>query len=355
MHDPVYRLPPDELEPEVTYSARLFAAMADERDWGHVPLGLEVLHGRGIKGKGVTVAILDTGIDTAHPDLADRVLAGKDFTGGNGYGDEQGHGSHCAGIVAASTNGDGLIGAAPEARLLVGKVLDDSGSGRSSWIAAGIRWAADSGADIVSLSLGGPGADTATREAIRYAVAKGVWVVAAAGNSGKAGDNFPGHYTESCAVAAVGQDLKRASFSTLNDGNDIAAPGVSILSTLPGGRYGRMSGTSMATPYVAGCLALVRGSLKAAGKPIPPQSAMLDALGRTARDLASAGPDAETGAGLIETAKLLELLMGTPTTPRPGRRVCRVVLDGDVLSVAVDDRQFSANIEPGGKLSGTWS
>ena len=338
-HDPVYRLPPDELEPEVTYSARLFAAMADERDWGHVPLGLEVLHGRGVRGAGVLVAVLDTGIDKAHPDLRERVAGGHDFTGGADWTDNQNHGTHCSGIVAAATNGDGLIGAAPEAKLLVGKVLDDSGSGRSSWIAAGIRWAAEGGADVISLSLGGPGTDAATREAIRFAVSKGCWVVAAAGNTGKADDNFPGHYAESCAVAACDKQLRRATFSTINVENDIAAPGVSILSTLPGGRYGQMSGTSMATPYVAGCLALVRGELKRLGRPVPPQSGMIAALKRTARDLGLNGTDGETGAGLVEPAKLLAELIGVtgPVTPPPGAYPARKVTGG----VRVDGVQVS--------------
>jgi subtilisin len=354
-HDPVYRLPPDELEPEKTFKSFALAE-AERRDYWHALLGVEVLHGRGVRGAGEVVAVLDTGADSGHPDLSGRIVGGKDFTGGGDWGDYQGHGTHVAGLVAASLDGEGVIGAGPELGLWIGKVLDNSGSGRSTWIEAGIRDAVEAGAGVISMSLGGPGADTRTREAIRFAISRNVWVFAAAGNTGKEDSNFPGHYAETVAVAASDRNNRRAEFSTINAQNDIIAPGASILSAYPGGKYATLSGTSMATPIVAGLAGDIRAELKRRGLPIPNQMDMAAALKRTARDLGPAGPDAETGAGLIDPAKFLEALLGAaPPVVKPNRRVCRVVLEGDVLSVAVDDRQFSANIEPGGKLSGTWS
>ena len=310
--DPIYRLPPNEMQPELSIRADM---LAESRDWGHAPLGLEALHAGGVTGAGVVVCIADTGVDAAHPDLAARMVAGRDFTGGTAPTDRQGHGTHCAGITAASTNGDGLIGAAPDAKIMPVKVLGDDGSGASSWIAAGIRWAADNGADIISLSLGGPAPDPQTQSAVTYATGKGCWVVCAAGNDGGPATSYPGHYPASCAVAAVDKEIKRASFSTINAENDVAAPGVSILSTLPNGRYGTMSGTSMATPYVAGCLALVRGELKRQGRAVPNQTALLAAIKRTSKDILPAGVDSSTGSGLVNPAALIADLVGTAPPP----------------------------------------
>lgn len=322
-NDPIYKLPPIELIPETIVFGY---DLAESRDWGHVPLGLEALHDQGYVGENVVVAICDTGIDDVHPDLTGKVLASRDFTGGNNPNDRQGHGTHCAGIACAANNGNGLIGAAPAARLVRAKVLSDEGSGASSWIAAGMKWAADNGADIISLSLGGPQQDPYTSEALDYCIAKGCWVVAAAGNDGRPATSFPGHLPKMIAVAAIGKDGRRAPFSTQNAQNDVATPGVSIMSTLPGGRYGQMSGTSMATPYVAGCLALVRGAVKKAGVPMPSQAEVLAAIKSTSSDIAPTGPDADTGAGLLNTAALIARFVGSapptpptdpPTTPNP--------------------------------------
>lgn len=334
--DPVYTLPPEEMQPEISIMAELLSTFAaDQRDWGHVNLGIEELQTAGYTGSGVLVAIADTGIDYSHPDLKDRMIleSCKDFTGSPaGFMDRQGHGTHCAGIVAASSNGAGLIGCAPDARLITCKVLGDQGSGASTWIANGIRHAANVGADIVSLSLGGPQPDNGTRAAIDYAIEKGVWIVCAAGNDGGPAQSYPGHYPTSIAVAASDRNNKRASFSTINRENDITAPGVSIMSCLPAGRYGQMSGTSMATPYVAGCLALVRGAIKKAGVRMPTQGELMTALIQTAVDLASPGRDSETGAGLVNPKGLIAALVSAnpnppnPPNPTPGDWMVQKVL-----------------------------
>lgn len=320
--EPIYEIPPIERQPEITVRSDLLGEfLAEQRDWGHAPLKLEALHARGVTGAGVTIAICDTGIDYQHPDLAPNMTPGghRDFTGSSsGYMDRQGHGTHCAGIAAAANNGSGIIGAAPSAKLMAVKVLSDQGSGASSWIAAGIRHAADQGADVLSLSLGGPSSDTQTRSAIQYATGKGCWVVVAAGNDGREVSSYPGHYPESIAVAAVDKETKRASFSTINRENDVSAPGVSIWSSLPGARYGSMSGTSMATPYVAGCLALLRGAFKAAGQTPPTQAALLQAFADASVDISPAGRDSGTGWGLVDpTALIAALVRVTPPPPPP--------------------------------------
>lgn len=314
--EPIYTIPPIEWEPEVSIAAHM---LAESRDWSHTNLGIQELHERGVRGDNVVIAICDTGVDVNHPDLRDRLIADfhRDFTRSpSGFVDRQGHGTHCSGIAFAAANGDGIIGCAPGARGFAVKVLSDQGSGASSWIAAGIRYAADRGADIISLSLGGPGADPQTRAAIQYAIGLGAWVVCAAGNDGRQTSSYPGHYPESIAVAATDRNNARASFSTINQENDIAAPGVSILSTLPNGRYGTMSGTSMATPGVAGCLALVRGELKKVGKKAT-QGDVLAAFRAASNDIAPTGRDSGTGFGLISPAKLISHMVGSVTPPPP--------------------------------------
>ena len=315
---PVWGIPPGE-RPDLIVDRTLLRMMlgSDDRDWGHDNLRLKELHAAGRRGKGVTVAVVDTGLDAAHPDLSAQVVARTDFTG-QGPDDGNGHGTHCGGIAAAAENGGGIVGAAPDAKLLGAKVLSNSGSGLSTWIARGIRWAADNGADIISLSLGGPGPDGDTQAAVAYAIAKGCWVVAAAGNDGGPASSYPGNYPGVVCVAATDPQDRRASFSTINPENDVSAPGVNIFSTLPGNRYGRMSGTSMATPYVSGSLACVRGALKAAGKPVPPADELLLAIAATAKDIPPSGRDSGTGWGLLDPVKLLAHLMGpAPTPPSP--------------------------------------
>lgn len=315
-----YGIPEGDFKFEYMVSADFLAKFAaDQRDWGHQNLGLVPLHEKGIKGEGVTVAILDTGVDKSHPDLAGQLVAiEKDYTGSPvGPADRQSHGTHVGGIVGSAENNVGMIGSAPKSKLMRVKVLSDGGSGASTWIAAGIRFAADSGADIISMSLGGPSPDSATRGAIQYAAAKGCWIVAAAGNEGRNTVNYPGAYEEVLCVAATDKNNNRAGFSSTNSQVDVAAPGVAILSSVPGNKYAAYSGTSMATPYVAGCLALVRGELKRLGLPIPNQLDLIKLVKETSTDLGAPGVDPDTGAGLINTAKLIEKLTAGVQPPKP--------------------------------------
>ena len=222
----------------------------------------------------VTIAILDTGVDSNHPDLSRKML--RDATGkvigynaidksGNALDDHY-HGTHCAGIAAAEgNNGIGIAGIAGlkvsttnYVQIMPVKVLDKNGSGYTSWAADGIVWAADHGASVISMSFGGPDASQTVRNAVQYAWQKGAIVVAAAGNDGVPTTFYPAGFDNVISVGATDVTDKLASFSNYGAWVKIAAPGVSIYSTLPGGKYGLMSGTSMACPHVAGEIALLR-------------------------------------------------------------------------------------------------
>jgi thermitase len=215
----------------------------------------------------VAIAILDTGIDQSHEDLRSKVAQNVNFTTSGSFDDKYGHGTHVAGSAAAATNnGLGVAGTCPNCALYNVKVLGDNGSGAWSWIASGIVWAADEGAKVINMSLGGSTGSSTVEEAVNYAWNKGVVLVAAAGNSGSSSPSYPAYYSNVIAVAATDQTDNKASFSNYGDWVDIAAPGVSILSTAPdhrnriwgfGVKYATGSGTSMATPHVAGTAGLV--------------------------------------------------------------------------------------------------
>jgi thermitase len=209
----------------------------------------------------VNVAVLDTGVSLTHPDLQGKVLASTNFSSSSTVDDVNGHGSHVAGIAAATTNNAvGVAGVGYNADIMNVKVLGDSGSGLYSDVCSGITWAADHGADVINLSLGGTMASSALESAVNYAWSKGVVVVAAAGNNASSTPFYPAYYANVIAVAAT-TDLDRlASFSDFGDWVDVSAPGISVYSTIPGG-YGYMSGTSMASPFVSGLAALLFAQL----------------------------------------------------------------------------------------------
>jgi len=220
------------------------------------------------KGAGKRVSVLDTGCQLSHPDIGSgssgKVKAWKNFTtsgASTDVKDNNGHGTHTAGTVGAKTNNSsGVASAGVNCELAIGKVLGSSG-GYDSWVAAGINWSwQTAGAKVVSMSLGGPGATTTLQNAVNSAWANGVVVVAAAGNDGSTVLSYPGAYTNCISVAATTNAGALASFSNYGSTVDIAAPGVNIASTYKGSGYALMSGTSMATPHVAGVAALVWAS-----------------------------------------------------------------------------------------------
>lgn len=224
---------------------------------------------RSPRGKGVVVAVIDTGIAPVEDLRGTRLLPGASFVPGTSSAvDDQGHGTHVAGTIAQATdNGIGCAGVAPEATLLPVKVLSGSGMGSSAWIASGVDYAVDEGADVINLSLGG-GYSAVVHEAIKKARAKGVLVIAAAGNSGRRGVSWPGALPEAIGVSAVGPDGELAPYSSFGEGVDLAAPGGN--KAIPGGgvwqdtidgrgghHFAEYQGTSMATPHVAGAAAVL--------------------------------------------------------------------------------------------------
>ncbi|WP_460067926.1 S8 family peptidase [Streptomyces sp. YKOK-I1] len=247
-------------------------------------IGAPAAHAKGLDGKGVKVAVLDTGIDTTHPDLKDQVIAARNFTTSKDTGDRVGHGTHVASIVAGTgAKSQGRYqGVAPGAKLLNVKVLDDEGGGDDSSIIAGMEWAAEQGADIVNLSLGGedtPGVDPLEAEVNKLSEEKGVLFAVAAGNEGEGGArtvDSPGSAADALTVGAVDGKGGLASFSSRGptvDGTlkpDVTAPGVQITAASAKGSliarevgekpagYVTISGTSMATPHVAGAAALLK-------------------------------------------------------------------------------------------------
>lgn len=205
------------------------------------------------------IAILDTGVDYNHPDLAGKVIKGYDYVDNDWDPmDRHDHGTHAAGIAAAQTNNArGIAGMAPSVSIYAVRVLDANGSGSLDDIANGIYHAVDSGAKVVSLSLGGPSGSTSLQNAVNYAVSKGSVVVVAAGNENTSAPSYPAYYSGAIAVAATDRNDNRASFSNYGSWVDVAAPGVDIASTVRNGGYAYMSGTSMACPLVAGIAGLL--------------------------------------------------------------------------------------------------
>lgn len=244
-------------------------ALAANLQWGLLKIGAagssesawNISHGN----SNVKVTVLDTGISQNHEDLNGKIAANKNCTDSKTADDLYGHGTHVAGIIAANTNnGLGVAGTGYNISLINAKALGDDGSGYYSWLANCLVWAADNGAKVINMSLGGSSDSQLLRDAINYAASKGVVLVAAAGNSNSSSPSYPAYYSQVLSVAATDSDDNKASFSNYGSWVDVAAPGVGIYSTLPLSAnafkqtsYGYGSGTSMATPFAAGLAGLI--------------------------------------------------------------------------------------------------
>jgi subtilisin family serine protease len=240
---------------------------------------------QGFTGEGIVVAICDTGVDRNHPDLDANIWSNANEVANNGLDDDSNgyiddlygwnfisnnnntadvntHGTHLAGTIAGENNSFGVTGIAYGARIMPVKVLSDSGSGSWQSVASGIRYATDNGANIINLSLGGSAGDSTLQSAVQYAWTRGVAVIMAAGNEGSGSPSYPAAYASSwgMAVGAVDSNGSMASFSNRSGTtqmNYVTAAGVGILSTVPNNSYATYDGTSMATPHVAGSMALL--------------------------------------------------------------------------------------------------
>ena len=227
--------------------------------WGPEAIGAEYAWAIERGESRVTIAVIDTGVDYTHPDIAGNYIAG-------GYDwinddddpmDDHGHGTHCAGIAAAVSNNTLGIAGIAQSGIMAEKALDSQGNGTSSLTAEAIRHAADNGADIISMSLGASEQSNILKEACQYAWEKGCILVAASGNSGTGRVYYPAAYDTVIAAGSVGRTGLRSSFSNYGTGLELVAPGEAILSTTPGSTYTTKSGTSMACPHISGVAALI--------------------------------------------------------------------------------------------------
>ncbi|MFJ6796226.1 type VII secretion-associated serine protease mycosin [Streptomyces sp. NPDC091268] len=306
-----------------------------DRQWALTALRAEEAWGT-TRGDGITVAVLDTGVDDTHPDLAGQVLPGTDLVGmGAGRGDRAWarHGTAMAGIIAGHGHGpnrrQGVLGIAPQARILpVRVILEEGDPGRAKArdskggaLAEGIRWAADHDADVINLSLGDDSSsahhEAAEDEAVQYALAKGAVVVASAGNGGEQGDHasYPAAYPGVIAVTAVDRRGRKAGFSTSNWYATVCAPGVDVVIADPDRSYYEGWGTSAAAAFVSGAVALVR-----AAHPDLSPAQVKKLLEDTAADSPAGGRDDARGHGLVDPAAALQAadaVRAEPPVPSP--------------------------------------
>jgi minor extracellular protease Epr len=295
----------------VEEDTKLFAIQDTETtDWGITDVGAQNSWSSDYTGADIKIAVIDTGVDTDHPDFAATTGAAAAISGGvsevdytTSFEDDNGHGTHVAGIIGARQNGTGIVGIAPESSIYAVKALGKDGSGYTSDIIAGIDWAIGQGVDIISMSLGSSTGSTALQNACDTANNDGILVVAAAGNNGsktttvKSKDTitYPAKYASVIAVGAVDSSNNRAYFSSTGSELDVVAPGVNILSDKYTGGTIKMSGTSMATPFVAGDLALLKQA-----NPNYTSTQLRALLESTCKDLSPTGTDSLYGHGLIQ-------------------------------------------------------
>ncbi|HEY8342136.1 MAG TPA: S8 family peptidase [Calditerricola sp.] len=250
----------------------------------------------------VVVAVVDTGVDLDHPDLRGQLVPGRNIVNPAAPPqDDQGHGTHVAGIIAARTNNHrGVAGVTWQCRIMPVKVLDANGAGNLFDVGDGIIWATDNGAKVINLSLGNYVASRYLRDAVRYAFERDVVLVAASGNDALPDSGFPASYPEVLAVSALRPDRHLATYSNYGSSIDLTAPGDNIASTFPDNQYAAMSGTSMASPHVAGVAALVRSV-----NPTLSNREVMALLIRTSRDLGRPGWDPLYGHGQVDVAAAL--------------------------------------------------
>lgn len=346
-------------EPERVMS--LFAIPNDPyygTQWGHGRIqsssGWNISKG----ASAVKIGVVDTGIDRNHPDLMGRYVEGYDFVRRDSVpNDEHGHGTHVAGIAAATgNNGAGVAGVGWYTKILAAKVLGGDGTGTDLDVSRGIIWSADKGAAVINLSLGNYYYSQAVADAVKYAQGKGALIVAAAGNDGLDFPSYPAALPGVVGVAATDRYDSRAWFSNYGSYVDISAPGVDIYSTWPGSDYASLSGTSMASPFVAGAAAVVKAKYPAftAGQ-------VWDRLGFGANDIGIRGKDQYTGYGRLNLFRALAIpgqVSGVVKNAKSGSPLpgVKVSLKGTTRYVVTDSygRYMFRNI-PYGRQTLTYS
>lgn len=280
--------------PAVGPSEAVGDAAADPQPWGIHRVNAQAAWGKTM-GAGVRVAVLDTGIDASHPALKGNYKGGFNSAQEGGSADDgHGHGTHVAGTIAAGSKD--LVGVAPQASLYAVKVLDDEGNGTYASIIKGLEWAVENRMQVVNMSLGGPSSE-ALEAAVKKTLAAGVVIVAAAGNDPEAPVSAPALYDGVIAVSASAKDDSLAFFSTTGPEVDFIAPGHQVTSSWPGGGTSTISGTSMATPHVAGLAVL------AVGMGYRGPAGVTAALKKAAKPIAGLKPE-QQGNGMIDAGAL---------------------------------------------------
>ncbi|MBI5646901.1 MAG: S8 family serine peptidase [Ignavibacteriae bacterium] len=282
--------------------------------WWLRDFGISSIWERGVRGAGIRVAILDSGINRAHPDLQDALpaTAVRDFIDTSGDGaDEDGHGTHCAGIIAGR-GVQSVLGVAPGCELLIGKIMRRKGGTGSNFqiLADALYWVVDSGADLISLSLSTPSDNALVRQACTDVIAAGVPILTAIGNSGAfINAVYPASYPGCLGVGSVDRHLLKDTMSAESPAVQLLAPGSEIISTALGQGTTTMSGTSMATAYAAGVLALLLSAVSSATGRVDRAARCQQALLSSCLDLATPGTDTSTGHGLIQPTAALSRLI----------------------------------------------
>lgn len=295
----------------------------EDYTWNIIQIGADIVQDEGNTGDGIKIAVIDTGIDYNHPELAAIYKGGYDFYNNDSDPmDDYGHGTHCAGIIAAQNNGVGVIGVAPGIELYAVKVLGSGGSGSYSQVIAGVDWCIDNGIQITSNSYGGTGYSSTLEDIFNVAYEKGILSIAAAGNSGGSSTldmtGYPARYESVIAVAAVDINKNIASFSSTGPATEVSAPGVSVYSSVPTtpmkiydpSGYKNLSGTSMACPHVAGLAALITSA-----HPDWDKETIRGQIRSTADDLGMTGFDWVYGFGEINAVVACGILV--PVKPMP--------------------------------------
>ena len=278
------------------------------KQWGTVKMATPTAWDTTTGSSSVVVAVVDTGVETSHPDLQGAFLAGYDFVNRDSNpADDQGHGTMVSGVIAArGNNATGVAGQCWKCSILPVKVLDAGGSGSYSNVASGITYAADRGARVINLSLGGASASSTLASAVSYAANKGALLVAAAGNAGTSAMNYPAAYEPTIAVAASDSRDARYSWSSYGSWVEVAAPGCDYTTKL-GATYGEPCGTSFASPMTAGVAGLMLSA-----NPSATASTLRSALLSTADPVGT-----WVARGRVNAAKAVAAVAGTAPVPAP--------------------------------------
>ncbi|MEC2055752.1 S8 family serine peptidase [Peribacillus psychrosaccharolyticus] len=293
------------------YEDKIIQIAGQQVGWGVTTIKAKKAWNLNYNGKGVKIGIIDTGVDTTHKDL--RIAGGKSFIEGiTSYRDNNGHGTHVAGIIGALDNKFGMIGVAPKSELYALKALNKDGTGYVSDVIDAINWCIDNKMDIINLSMGINEDIFYLKEAVDRAAAAGIVVVAAAGNEGKINVSYPARYPSVIGTGALKTSTSLATFSNRGSGITVTAPGYKIYSTLPGG-FGTYSGTSMAAPFVTGTLALYKQATGLSGKKLAAK------LTASSIDLGTKGKDSTFGYGRIQ-APTKKLSQSPPSDEVNGRK-----------------------------------